>query len=258
MGLLEYVLVGLAALAAGVVNALAGGGTLISFPALMAVGVPAVAANVTNTVALCPGYLGAALAQRGDLRGQRRRVLLMIPASVVGGVAGGLLLLNTAESTFRTLVPWLILGASGLLAVQEPVRRWVVARLAGAGGVRAGTHARTGAWVALPVGLAAVYGGYFGAGLGVILLAVLGLVIDDTLTRLNGLKQTISLTVNVAAAVLFLFSGQTLWGAALVMAVGSVMGGVVGGRLASRVRPRTLRTVVVALGMVIGLAYLVR
>ncbi|MDQ5853657.1 MAG: sulfite exporter TauE/SafE family protein, partial [Chloroflexota bacterium] len=119
-------LVVLAAVAAGAVNALAGGGTLITFPLLTAVGVPAVAANVTNTVALCPGYLGATLAQANDLRGQQRRLWLLVPSAVIGGIAGGILLLNTGDRVFRMLVPFLILLAAGLLAVQERLRGWLV------------------------------------------------------------------------------------------------------------------------------------
>ena len=120
--ILQFVLVGLAALAAGLVNALAGGGTLITFPMLVAVGLPAVAANVTNTVALCPGYLGATLAQSNDLKGQKARLWFVVPAGVIGGIIGGVLLLNTGEKLFRSLVPFLILLASALLAMQDPVR----------------------------------------------------------------------------------------------------------------------------------------
>src|SRR3972149_4424423 len=133
----EFVLVGLAAVPAGVVNALAGGGTLITFPMLIAMGVPAIAANVTNTVALCPGYLGATLAQSNDLRGQGRRLWLLLPAGVVGGVTGGILLLNTGERLFRGLVPFLILLAAGLLAVQDPLRAWLTRRAAHPGSVTA-------------------------------------------------------------------------------------------------------------------------
>ncbi len=248
-------LAGLAAVAAGAVNALAGGGTLITFPMLTAVGVPALAANVTNTVALCPGYFGATLAQRSDLRGQRRRMLLLLPAGALGGIAGGILLLNTGERLFRALVPLLILLASGLLAVQEPVRAWLVRR---AGAARTDAGPGSGAAGALPVGLAAVYGGYFGAGLSVIVLAVLGLTLDDSLTRLNALKQSISLSVNVAAALLFLFSGQVVWPAAAVMAAGALAGGAMGGRLAGRVRPSTLRWIVVATGVTVAVVYLAR
>lgn len=248
---LGFALTGLAAVAAGAVNALAGGGTLITFPVLLGVGLPAVAANVTNTVALCPGYLGATLAQARDLAGQRRRMWLLLPAGAAGGLLGGVLLLVTGERTFRALVPFLILLASGLLAVQEPVRAWLLRRADHA-------RARALAWVALPVALAAVYGGYFGAGLSVIVLAVLGLLLDDTLTRLNALKQSVSLAVNVAAALLFVFSGKVVWATALVMAVGALAGGAIGGRLAGRITPAALRRVIVGIGVVVGVFYLVR
>ena len=256
----DLALAALAAVAAGVVNALAGGGTLITFPALTALGLPAVAANVTNTIALAPGHLGATLAQKRDLAGQRARVRRLLPAALLGGLAGGLLLLFTTEKVFRQLVPFLILLASALLAVQEPVRRWLVRRL----GTRHASHAalpRGGAHEALavlPVFAAAVYGGYFGAGLSVIVLAALGLLVDDSLTRLNATKQAIGFAANGAAAALFLFSGQVHWVAALVMAVAAVAGGALGGRLAGLVRPKTLRTVVVTVGVVVGVVYLVR
>lgn len=247
------VLEGMAAVAAGAVNAIAGGGTLITFPTLTALGMPAVAANVTNTVALCPGYVGGALAQAGDLRGQRPRMRLVLPAGVAGGILGGILLMQTGERAFAAIVPYLILSAAGLLAAQEPIRRWL--------GRRAG-HDRPGAlpraWAGLAIVLAAVYGGYFGAGLSVIVLAVLGLTIDDTLTRLNALKQVVSLAINVAAAVFFLFSGRVVWTTAAVMAVGALLGGNLGGRLAGRIRPATLRWVVVAIGGAVGVGQLVR
>lgn len=248
----EFALVGLAAVAAGAVNALAGGGTLITFPMLTAVGVPALAANVTNTVALCPGYLGAAFAQRGDLEGQGRRLRWALPAGALGGIVGGILLLNTGERVFRALVPFLILLASGLLALQDPVRRWLVRR-----GGHAAKHPPEG-WAYLPVGLAAVYGGYFGAGLSVIVLAALGVTLDDSLTRLNALKQAVAFSVNVAAALFFLFSGKVVWEAALVMAVGALVGGLIGGRLASRIRPAALRRIVVGIGVIVSLIYFVR
>jgi uncharacterized protein len=250
---LELALAGLAAVGAGIVNALAGGGTLITFPTLVALGVPAVAANVTNTVALCPGYLGATLAQAKDLRGQKGRMRLLLPAGVIGGVLGGVLLVKTSEAAFRTLVPFLILLASALLAVQDPLRTWLTGRAG-----HAGTGAIAGRWVWLPIGLAAVYGGYFGAGLSVIVLAVLGLLLNDNLTRLNALKQSISFSANIAAAVYFVFSGATIWSAALVMAVGALVGGTLGGRLAGRIKPELLRVTVVVLGVVVGVIYLVR
>lgn len=251
---LEYLFVALAALAAGAVNALAGGGTLITFPVLTAIGIPAVAANVTNTVALCPGYLGGILGQAKDLTGQQKRLWLVVPAGAIGGIIGGILLLQTGERLFRELVPYLILLASALLAVQEPVRRWLMRRLE-----QSRVEPMSQRWtVSLPVGLAAVYGGYFGAGLSVIVLAVLGLTLEDTLTRLNALKQAVSFSVNIAAAVFFLFSGQVVWWAALVMAVGALVGGALGGRLAGHVKPVTLRWIVVVIGVTVAIIYLLR
>jgi uncharacterized membrane protein YfcA len=250
---LQYVLIALAAVAAGAVNALAGGGTLITFPTLTALGLPAVAANVTNTVALCPGYLGATLAQKTAILDQRRRLWATLPAAALGGLAGGLLLLNTSERLFRELVPFLILLASLLLAAQEPLKRWLAARAASQG-----HRPRSEAWAALPVFFAAIYGGYFGAGLSVIILAVLALTLDDSLTRLNALKQAVAFATNLAAAALFLFSGQVVWSAAAVMAVGALLGGALGGRLAGRIQPATLRMVVVTLGIVIAIIYFIR
>ncbi|HSL27683.1 MAG TPA: sulfite exporter TauE/SafE family protein [Anaerolineales bacterium] len=249
---IELVIVGLAAIAAGAVNALAGGGTLITFPMLTFLGVPAVAANITNTVALCPGYFGGTLAQWNDLQGQKHRLWLIVPAGIVGGVVGGLLLLQTGERLFRDLVPYLILLASLLLAIQDPVRRWLTRRTKE--GQSGGLEKLT--W--LPVGLASVYGGYFGAGLSVIVLSALGLTIEDSLTRLNALKQAVAFTVNLAAAIFFLFSGQVIWPAALVMAVGALIGGILGGRLAGRIKPATLRLTVVLIGVVIAIIYFVR
>ena len=250
---LQLILVALAAVAGGAVNALAGGGTLITFPTLIALGVPAVAANVTNTVALCPGYLGATLAQWNDLRDQKKRLWLLMPASIIGGVLGGILLLNTQEKVFQALVPFLILLASGLLVVQDRLRSWVMSHSG-----QAGSGGLSKLWTTLPVGVAAVYGGYFGAGLSVIVLAVLGLVYDDSLTRLNALKQAIALAVNVAAAIFFVFSGKVVWLIALVMAVGALLGGVLGGRLAGRVKPIVLRRIVVTIGVVVSVIYWIK
>jgi hypothetical protein len=249
---LDYLLITFAALAAGAVNALAGGGTLITFPMLTAVGVPAVAANVTNTVALCPGYFGGTLAQRKDLLGQKNRLWLVIPAGILGGVFGGFLLLQTGEKLFRDLVPYLILLASGLLAVQDPLRAWLTKRM----GEGHGANLEKLTW--LPVGLASIYGGYFGAGLSVIVLSALGLTLEDSLTRLNALKQAVAFSVNVAAAVFFLFSGQVAWSAALVMAAGALLGGTLGGKLAGRVKPATLRWIVVSIGVAVSIIYFTR
>jgi uncharacterized membrane protein YfcA len=254
MDTLDYLLVGLAAVAAGLVNALAGGGTLISFPALIAAGVPAIAANVTNTVALVPGYLGATFAQAKDLQTQKRRLWLYMPAGAIGGIIGGVLLLNTGERLFRELVPYLILLASFLLAIQEPVKAWLTRRRKAAGSTGGSSEAAG----VIAVLLAAVYGGYFGAGLSVIILAALGLTHDDSLTQLNALKQAIAFSTNVAAALFFVFSGQVVWAAAVIMAFGALLGGVLGGRLAGRLKPAVLRWTVVTIGVVVSVVYLVR
>ncbi len=250
--ILDYLWVGLAGMGAGLVNALAGGGTLISFPTLMAVGLPAVAANVTSNVALCPGYLSAAFAQIKDMQGQKKRLWLLLPAAIIGGAVGSVLLLRTGEKAFRSLVPFLILLASASLAAQPIVRGWLVRRSGQA------QTASPEVWAWLPILLTAVYGGYFGAGFSVIVLAMLGLFIADSLTRLNAIKQTISFSVNVTASLFFVFSGQVAWSMALVMAVGALIGGALGGRLASRIKPALLRWTVVTLGAILGIIYLLR
>ncbi|HTX79966.1 MAG TPA: sulfite exporter TauE/SafE family protein [Longilinea sp.] len=249
---LDYGLLVLASIAAGFVNALAGGGTLITFPMLNAVGVSAVVSNVTNTVALCPGYFGATLAQANDLRDQKQRLWLFLPIAAVGGIIGGILLLHTGEKLFTNLVPYLILLASGLLALQDPMRRWITHR------AEQTQTKPSHLWEALPMGLATIYGGYFGAGMSVIVLAVLGLVVDDSLTHLNALKQAIALSTNVAAAIFFIFSGNVLWSAALIMAVGALIGGALGGRLAGRIKPAALRWIVVTIGVVVSIIYFVK
>jgi hypothetical protein len=178
---------------------------------------------------------------------------LCLPAGVVGGIIGGILLLKTGEKLFSDLVPFLILLASSLLAVQDPLRRWLTRRAG-----QAGSKTTLENWVWLPVGVAAIYGGYFGAGLSVIVLAVLGLTLEDSLTRLNALKQSISFSVNIAAALFFVFSGHVVWTAVLVMALGALAGGALGGRLAGRIKPATLRWVVVVIGFTVAIIYLVR
>lgn len=250
---LDYVFIGIAGIGAGFVNALAGGGTLITFPALTAVGVSPVAANVTNAIALCPGFLGAALAQRRDLVGQERRMWVLLPVGAVGGVFGGLLLLAGGDRIFRALIPFLILAASALLAAQNRIRAWLATRTWHRTSGR-GSEVRLASFI----GLGSIYGGYFGAGLSVIMMAVLGLLLDESLTRINALKSTLGVAINVAAAVCFVFSGQIVWPAALIMACGALIGGVAGGRLAAGIRPATLRWTVVCIGTVVGLMYLPR
>jgi uncharacterized protein len=249
----DSILIGFAATCGGFVNAIAGGGTLITFPMLTALSVPPVIANVTNTVALCPGYIGGTFAQRTDLRGQGKRMWMLLPTGILGGITGGILLLSTSDTTFRVLIPYLILTAVILLAFQDRLRTAVMARMSGSGR----THPHEAGAIPL-IFFSAIYGGYFGAGLGVMMLAVLGLVLDDSLTRLNALKQSLSFVINIAAAFFFLFSGRVLWSAAAVMTLGSLAGGVLGGRVASRIKPTVLRWIVIAIGLIVAIIYFVR
>jgi len=249
---IQYGFLALAAVAAGLINALAGGGSLITFPTLMAVGIPPVMANVTNTVALCPGYLGATLAQKKDLHGQQKRIQLLLPSAVIGGIIGGILLLNSSDQVFDRLIPFLILLAAALLAFQDTLRSCLQRRQ----GDKKGNIPEI--WAFLPIALASIYGGYFGAGLGVIELAILGLFLKDNLTRLNALKQLLSLVVNVAASWFFLFSNQVDWSAAIVVAIGSLIGGLLGGKLARIISPSYLRQTVVILSIITATVYFLR
>lgn len=250
MSLIELLIAGLSAVAAGAVNALAGGGTLISFPVLIALGVPPISANITNAVALCPGYFGATLAQLRNLRGQLVRLVVLIPASIAGGVAGGMILVRTGERTFTALVPWMILLAAMLLAIQEPVRAMVLRR-----SDNAPQRRRVHGITVLAVTAASIYGGFFSAGMSVLLVAVLGVSLADTFTRINALKQVLAFNVNVAAVLYFLWSEHVVWSAAATMAVGALLGGALGGRFAARMKPAALRWTIVTLGVCIAIAY---
>jgi len=246
----DHIIAAIAAAAAGAVNAIAGGGTLISFPTLVALGASRVSANVTNTVALCPGYFGGAVAQRSQLPGQRDRIVRLSIAAGLGGLTGSVLLLATGEAAFTKLVPWLILLACALLGGQNYIRKWL----------RIGTeHHSAPGWIAITaIFVVSIYGGYFGAGLGIALLAVLGLVIDESLPRLNALKQVLALVINVVAACFFAGSGHVIWSLALVMAPASLMGGIAGGKLVNVIKPSVLRAAVVTYGTVLAVYYIVR
>jgi len=238
-----------AALVAGAVNAVAGGGSLISFPALLAVGYPALTANVTNSVALTPGYFGGTLGYRRELAGQRGRILALGVISAVGAVVGAVLLLISSAALFERIVPWLIFLACGLLAAQTRLARLVRERRpaepAGAGGHAAPLFAAQF--------LAATYGAYFGAGVGIMMLAILGIFLADNLQRLNALKGLLSFLISVVAAVSFLLFADVSLVAVAVMAVASLLGGQLGVVLARRLDDRTLRWLVIAFGVAVGL-----
>lgn len=245
-----HVAAGVAAIGGGVVNAVAGGGTLITFPVLTAIGVPAVRANATNTVALLPGYLGGVHAQRSDLSGLGRSVRPQLIAAAIGGLVGAVLLIVTSEAAFRQVVPFLILSACLLMAGQDRIRAWIFKP-----GESHDSHPMLQVGTIL---LAAVYGGYFGAGLGIMLIAVLGLFSDLPFNRLNAIKQLLSFTANLAAASFLAFSGKVTWTLIAVMAPAAMLGGNLGGRAARVLPPKKMRVGVIAFGVIVALIYLVK
>src|SRR4051812_19073818 len=234
---------------AGAITAVAGGGTLVAFPALLGVGVGPLTANITCSVGLITGYAGGSVAYRRELAGQRDRVVALLPFAVLGGLVGALLLLVTPPSTFRAVVPYLVLISAALLALQPALARLVATRMNEAPDVH---------WAArVGVVLAGVYGSYFGAGLGVLLLAVLGILIADGLQRLNALKGVLSLIINMVGAAVFVVSARVDWGYALALAVGAYVGGTLGVSVARRLPATVMRAAVVLLGLVVGVALLV-
>jgi uncharacterized protein len=243
-GAADVALLVAAAGAAGAVNAVAGGGSLISFPALLAAGYPALPANVTNAVAVLPGYLGGSVGYRRELRGQGRAARALGATSVAGAAAGAALLITTPASVFERVAPVLILAACALLAVQPRLARALERR-------RGGGERRTHPLHALAF-LAAVYGGYFGAGLGVMLLAVLGLFLDEDLQRVNALKGLLSLVIGAVTALSFAVFGPVAWDAAALMAAASLAGGHAGVGVARRLPPELLRWGIVLAGTAVA------
>lgn len=231
---------------AGVVNAVAGGGSLISFPALLAAGYPSITANVTNAIAVLPGYVGGSLAYRRELAGQGARIRALAMTSAAGAAAGAALLLVSPASIFEAIVPWLILAACGLLAVQPRAAAAVRRRRARSPLVLHGV-----------LFVATVYGGYFGAGLGIMLLAILGVFVDDGLQRLNALKGVLSLLVAVVTAAGFALFGPVAWDAAAIVGVTCMAGGAAGVGAARRLPAPVLRGLVIAYGVSVAIMLLV-
>jgi uncharacterized membrane protein YfcA len=242
-----------AATVAGAVNAVAGGGSLISFPALLAAGYPAKTANVTNTVALWPGYLGGSLGYRDELSTQRRRLLLLVLPNVLGAIAGSAILLSTSEDAFETVVPFLILFATALMAFQRPLTDFATKhRLSATHDEHVPLLSQAAAF------LVAVYGAYFGAGLGIMTLAIFAVLIPDELQRLNALKGMSSLFINAVAVVYFALFGPVEWAPAAVMAIGALAGGYTGAGLARRLGPDRLRMAVVVFGVAVAVILFIR
>ncbi len=243
---LEATAILLAGLAAGTINTVVGSGTLITFPTLLAFGVPPVTANVSNTVGLVPGSVSGAVGYRRELDGQRSRVLRLGVASLLGGLLGGLLLLVLPEGAFAAIVPALILLGLVLVVFQPRISAWVAARHEAAGGMP-----HHGAWWVWPAVLVTgVYGGYFGAAQGVLLMAVLGIGVDETLQRLNGIKNVLAAIVNGVAGLLFILVAHVDWRIAVLIGVGSVIGGQVGATVGRRLPAPVLRGFIVLVGAV--------
>jgi uncharacterized protein len=247
-------IISVAAFLAGVINSIAGGGTLLSFPALLWIGRPAVMANATNTVAIWPGSFAGVIGFRHDIaKLQRWLFWLMIP-SLLGGAAGAVILLHTTERTFARIVPLLILGATALLAAQEFLTRKFT--------VLAQSHQHpTAGWVTFVLVfqfLVGVYGGYFGAGMGILMLAALGLIGLADLHQMNGLKNLLAICINGVAAIYFIARGAVIWHDVVLMSIASIIGGFAGARLAHYFGRKFVRGTVVTIGVVMSIALFVR
>jgi len=229
----------------GMVNSIAGGGTLLTFPALLGLGVPAISANATSTVALWPGSLSSLWGYRRELEGARGWAVRLAIPSLLGGLAGAALLLVTPEERFKALVPWLVLGATCLFALQRPVMRWVAA--ATADGASRPIEPAFGMLVMQFV--VGAYGGYFGAGAGIVMLAVFGLMGLTNIHQMNGLKNFNGICFNGVAAITFAAMGYVNWPIAFVMAVGSSVGGYLMSGLAQRVPQDWVRNAVTVIGL---------
>jgi uncharacterized protein len=241
----EVVLACAAAVAAGAVNAVAGGGTLLTFPSLLALVSP-VAANATSTMALLPGSLSAAFGFRDELRRARRHLVLLWPPSLVGGIVGAFLLIRLPERVFAGLVPWLLIVASLLLLLQRPLLRHFVAHPSALPSLRV-----RAAIVAFQL-LVGIYGGYFGAGIGILMLSSLAFMGIADIHEMNAVKNVLAATMNGISALIFAFSGVVAWKYVGIMAVAAIVGGYAGARLARRVRPEYVRAFVVAVGLTVA------
>lgn len=243
MTLLEAIAVFAAGVCAGGINAVVGSGSLVTFPTLLAFGVPPVLANVSNNVGLVPGSVSAAFGYRHELAGQGRRLLRLGAASAVGAAAGGILLLELPASTFQVIVPVLILIACVLVILQPRLNAWLAARR-----TRATPHG--GVPLLAGLGASGVYGGYFGAAQGVLMIGLLGIFLDEPLQRVNGVKNVLAGVVNGVAAILFIALTHVDWVLAGLIAVGSTIGGLIGARVGRRLPPMALRILVVVIGLV--------
>src|SRR5580704_9410758 len=239
MSVLQAIAIAAAGVAAGTINTAVGSGTLLSFPTLLAFGYAPVVANVSNSVGLVPGSLSGAIGYRAELAGQRRRLLVLGTASTLGGLSGAVILLALPASAFKAIVPGFIAVALVLVLVQP--------RLAAL--TQTSRHLHGGPWLTAGLYLTGLYGGYFGAGQGILLLAGLGLALPETLQRINGLKNVLAGLTNLVAAIVFIAVAHVNWPAALLIAAGSTVGGQIGARVGRRLPPALLRGLIVVVGI---------
>ena len=237
MSVLEALAIALAGVAAGTINTIVGSGTLITFPVLLALGYPPVVANVSNNVGLVPGSLSGAWGYRNELVGQGRRVARLAVASVTGGLLGAVLLLVLPGTAFRAVVPVFIAAAVVLVVLQPRIAR------------RLGTGRGSGRWLGPGLVLCGMYGGYFGAAQGILLVSLLGLALAESLQRINAIKNVLAMLVNLVAGVVFAIDGRVDWRVAGLIAVGAIVGGQIGAHVGQRMPPAVLRGVIVAVGL---------
>ncbi|GEM30766.1 sulfite exporter TauE/SafE family protein [Nocardia neocaledoniensis] len=243
----EQLAVLVAGVAAGGINTIVGSGTLITFPALLAFGLPPVTANVSNTIGLVPGSVSGVIGYRRELEGQRSRLLQLGTASLLGGITGAILLLTMPAEAFKAIVPVLIIAALVLVVVQPRLAAWVKRRRAD-GDAPAPAHG--GPILLVAVFGTGIYGGYFGAAQGVLLLGLLGVFVHEDIQRLNAVKNVLALIVNAVSAVIFIVIAEVNWQAVALIAVGSIIGGQLGARVGRKLPPNVLRAVIVIVGTI--------
>ncbi|NNN19454.1 MAG: sulfite exporter TauE/SafE family protein [Acidimicrobiaceae bacterium] len=251
MSLTQDLLILVAAFGAGAVNAMAGGGSLISFPALLAVGLPPITANVTNSIAVWPGYVGSVIPYRAHILDQKDRAMKIGALSVLGSILGTIVLLEAPPAVFKILVPYLIFTATTLLLIQKQMLAFFTKTTV--------THPKASN-ISLNGGilLASIYGSYFGAGLGIMLLSILASFIREDLQRLNGLKTLLSLIIATIGSVIYAIFAPVQWEAVAIMALASLLGGYFGAGLARKLSPGSLKISVIIFGYLIGLVLLVK
>lgn len=243
----EAAVIVLAGLVAGTANTIVGSGSLVTFPTLLFFGYPPLVANVSNTIGLVPGAASGAIGYRRELAGQRARAIPLGVAALLGGLTGGILLLVLPATAFARIVPILILLACGLVIIQPRLSRTLAARQGSAARPHHG-----GPLLLATVYATGIYGGYFGAAQGVILVALLSIFLDDDLQRLNALKNVLAAVINAVAALLFIAVAPVAWAPAVLLAIGSIIGGQLGARIGRRLPPTVLRSVIVVVGLAVA------